>query len=250
MRIKIKSIVYIVFILVFVGCINTICFCKEKNYYDEEKKTYASFGEAFDASYNLFLDSIGKEDLQDVNAYWIRLRENNENLIIGGSGVVWCGYTMGDVLDAFSYDIVGFGGMTDDKIKEWIPKIKKKYKKVILFEGVNTVNLAVSSGMKDVTKEMIDSVATTIVDIQNELFDISGDLIYVKIKPMVYIQDSDNEDTVKTFNKLSESLNTALAAMNVYLYEIPYPTTKEYSAGYVHYNNRVVWEDLLKNSKD
>ena len=233
-------------ILIFIVCISIISIGKDKNYYDEEKRTYASFGEAFDASYNLFLDSLGKEDLQDVNAYWIRLRENNENLIIGGSGVVWCGYTMGDTLDAFSYDIVGFGGMTDDKIKEWIPKIKKKYKKVILFEGVNTTNLAVGSGMKDVTKEMIDSVATTIVDIQNQLFDSSGDLVYVKIKPMVYIQDCDNEDTVKTFNKLSENLNTALGAMNIYLYEIPYPTTKEYSAGYVHYNNRVVWEDLLK----
>lgn len=238
--------IYLICVLVFMVLINTICFCKEKNYYEEEKRTYASFGEAFDASYNLFLDSIGKEDLQDVNAYWIRLRDNNENLIIGGSGVVWCGYTMGDSLDAFGYDIVGFGGMNDDKIKEWIPKIKKKYKKVIIFEGVNTTNLAVGCGMKDVTKEMIDSVATTIVDIQNELLDINGTILYVKVKPMVHIQDCEDEKTVKTFNKISSNLNTALAAMNINLYEIPFPTTSEYSAGYVHYNNRVVWEDLLK----
>lgn len=249
MKKRIKEILYIIVVLISIISINAICFCKEKNYYDEEKKTYASFGELFDASYNLFLDSIGKQDLQDVNAYWIRIRENNENLIIGGSGVVWCGYTMGDALDAFSYDIVGFGGMTDDKIKEWIPKIKKKYKKIILFEGVNTINLAVGSGIKNITKEMIDSVATTIVDLQNMLYNSSGDFIYVKVKPMVYVQDCDNEDTTKNFNKLSNSLNTALEAMNIYLYEIPYPTTKEYSAGYVHYNNRVVWEDLLKNNK-
>ena len=218
----------------------------EENFYDLEKKHYNSFSEAFKNSYSLFLDSIGKNDLQDVNAYWIRLREYNDKLIIGGSGVVWCGYTMGDSLDFYGYDIVGFGGMTDNKIKDWIPRIKKRYKKIILFEGVNTTNLAVGGGMKKVSKELIDSVATTIVVAQNELLAPDGELFYVKVKPMVYPQDVGDKKIADNFNKVSTELNIALTTMNVPMLELKYPTTKEYSSGYVHYDNKVVWEDLLK----
>ena len=238
-------IIAILFLVIFIfASINNVY--ASEDFYELEKKHYSSFTPAFNDSYNLFLESIGKNDLQDVNAYWIRLREYNDKLIIGGSGVVWCGDTMKDTLDFYGYDIVGFGGMTDNKIKEWIPKINKRYKKVILFEGVNTINLAVGSGMKKVSKELIDSVATTIVIAQNALLEPNGELVYVKVKPMIYPQDVGDKKTADSFNKMSTDLNVALSVMNVPMYELKYPTTKEYSSGYVHYNNRVVWEDMLK----
>ena len=216
------------------------------DYYELEKVHYKSFSEVFNTSYDIFLDSIGKCDLQDVNAFWIRLRDYNDKLIIGGSGVVWCGDTMRDSIDYYGYDIVGFGGMTDDKIKEWIPRIKKKYKKIILFEGVNTLNLAVGGGMKKVSQELIESVVTTIVMIQNELLEPNGEFVYVKVKPMTYPRDVADKKTMNSFNKMSEELTIALISMNIPLYELKYPTTKEYSSGYVHYNNKVVWDDMLK----
>ena len=240
------------FFIVFMLCIIAFLFSSVDNsfanadFYELEKIHYNSFSEVFDTSYNVFLDSIGKCDLQDVNAFWIRLRDYNDKLIIGGSGVVWCGDTMRDSLDYYGYDIVGFGGMTDNKIKEWVPRIKKKYKKIILFEGVNTINLAVGGGMKKVSQELIESVVTTIVMIQNELLEPSGEFVYVKVKPMTYPQDVASKNTMNSFNKMSEELNIALTSMNIPLYELKYPTTKEYSTGYVHYNNKVVWDDMLK----
>lgn len=241
----VKRIKYFVGILIILVNLCFVCFGATKNFYDEEVRTYKSFGEAFDLSYQNFLAALGNKDLQDVNTCWIRMREYNDKLIIGGSAVVWCGYTMVDALDYYGYDIVGFGGMTDDKIKEWIPRINKKYKKIVLFEGVNTVNLAVGSGMTELTQEMIESVATTIVAVQNELLQPGGEFIYVKIKQMTYVQDNPDEDTVNNFNKIANELNLALSTMGVPLYEIRYPTTKEYSSGFVHYNNKIVWEDML-----
>lgn len=244
---KINSILRIsVFLAVFFIVNVENCFAST-GFYELEKKHYNSFPEAFNLSYNLFLDSIGKNDLEDVNAYWVRIRDYNDKLIIGGSGVVWCGDTMKDNLDYYGYDIVGFGGMTDNKIKEWIPRINKKYKKIILFEGVNTINLAVGGGMKKISKEIVDSVATTIVDMQNALLDTDGKLVYVKVKPMTFPQDIGDKKTIESFNKMSTDLNVALSVMNIPMYELKYPTTKEYSSGYVHYNNKVVWEDLLSS---
>ena len=245
MRNVFKKIKYFLSTLIVLSSFCFVSFSANKNFYDEEVRTYKSFGEAFDLSYQNFLAALGNEDLQDVNTCWIRLREYNDKLIIGGSAVVWCGYTMVDALDYYGYDIVGFGGMTDDKIKEWIPKIKKKYKKIILFEGVNTVNLAIGSGMTELTQEMIESVATTIVALQNELLEPGGKFVYVKVKEMTYIQDNPDEKTVKNFNKVANELNLALSTMNVPMYEIKYPTTKEYSSGFVHYNSKIVWEDML-----
>ena len=217
----------------------------DTDFFTIEKKHYSSFSEAFNLSYNIFLDAIGKNDLEDVNAYWVRMRDYNDKLIIGGSGVVWCGDTLKESADFYGYDIVGFGGMTDNKIKEWLPKINKKYKKIIIFEGVNTINLALGYGMKKITQQLIESVATTIVDVQNQLLLEGGELVYVKVKPMTFPQDTGDKKTAETFNKMSAELNVALSVMNVSLYELKYPTTNEYSSGYVHYNNKIVWDDLL-----
>lgn len=244
-KMKMASVFFMILILSF-SFLNFKIVFASKNFYELEEIHYNSFPEYFNTSYNIFLESIGKNDLMDVNTYWLRLRDYNDKLILGGSGVVWCGDTMKDSIDYFGYDIVGFGGMTDNKIKEWVPRINKKYKKVILFEGVNTINLATGLGMKSVTKELVDSVVTTIVKIQNELLDPNGEFVYVKVKPMIYPQDNDDKKKADTFNKMSAELNVALSAMNVNLYELKYPTTKEYSSGYVHYNNKVVFEDMLR----
>lgn len=236
--------IYLFFVIIF-NISNLRCIATP-NYYEAEKKNYDSFGADFNTLYQTFVDSIGKFDLKDVSAYWCRIRDYNDKLIIGGSGVVYCGYTMGDDIDRLGYDVVGFGGMCDDKIKDWIPKIKKKYKKVIIFEGVNTVNLALGAGFLDVSQDMIESVLTTIAQVQINLLDIDGVYQYVKVVPMTKGRDNENPMLVKKFNKISKSLNNALAFINIPLYEITFPTTKEYSSGYVHFNNKVVWEHMLK----
>ena len=196
--------------------------------------------------YQAFINSIGVNDLTDINVYWSRIRDYNDKLIIGGSGVVYCGYTMGEELDKYGYDLVGFGGMCDDKIKEWIPKLKKKYKKVIIFEGVNTINLATGAGLKEISQEMLESVLTTIAQVELNLLVPGGTYKYVKVIPMTKGRDNPDPKLVANFNKLAKPFNAALEFVKIPLYEIKHPTTKEYSSGYVHFNNKAVWEDMLK----
>ena len=237
------KIVLICITLIFILSISTNA---NVNFYDVEKVNYNSFGDDFKSMYNYFINSIGIIDLTDLNAYWSRIRDYNDKLIIGGSGVVYCGYTMGDDLDKYGYDIVGFGGMCDDKINEWIPSIKKKYKKIIIFEGVNTINLATGAGIKKVTQEMLESVLTTIAQIQLFLLEPGGTYKYVKVLPMKNGVDNLDPMFTANFNNLAKPFNNALEYINIPLYEIKYPTTKEYSSGYVHFDNKIVWEDMLK----
>lgn len=240
-----KAIKILLLLCAFTYVFSISCYANT-SFYEAEKKNYESFGKDFNAIYQYFINSIGVIDLTDLNAYWSRIREYNDKLIIGGSGVVYCGYTMGDDLDKYGYDIVGFGGMCDDKIKEWIPKINKKYKKIIIFEGVNTINLATGAGLKEVTQEMLESVLTTIAQIEAFLLEPGGTYKYVKVLPMKKGLDNPDPKFIANFNKLVKPFNAALEFINIPLYEIKYPTTKDYSSGYVHFDNKKVWEDMLK----
>ena len=228
--------------------LNSSAYCESNlSYYDIEKLSYETLGEDFKKNYNAFLDLIGQSDFKDVDCGWLRMRDENDKLIIGSSPAVYCGYTMGESIDKYGYDVISYGGVTDDKIKDWVPRIHKKYKKIIIFEGINTVNLAAIFSFDNVTDEMIYSVFSTISAVMNFNLEAGGELVYVKVLPMVFGRDNADEKLMNTYNNLVPAFNNALTFLdNITLYDIPFPTTDEYSHGYVHFNNRIVWEDLLK----
>lgn len=237
----------IILAITIFSCIMSQCvFASSKNYYEIEKVTYDTMGEPFTSNYASFLNNIGISDYQVVNAGWQRIRPYNDKLIIGASAVVFCGDTLKDEIDNYGYDIIGYGGISDDKIKEWIPHINKKYKKIILYEGVNTLNIATLNSFDTVINETVESTLTTIVDLCSNLLEPSGEFSYVKVLPMVYGQDSNDQNFVKRFNKLADEYNSFLANLGINLYEVKYPTTNEYSAGYIHFNNNVVWKSILQ----
>ena len=240
-----KKIFTIILVLILFSEKN---YCNQSfSFYDIEKLSYETLGDDFNNNYNMFLDSFGKNDFKNINCGWLRIRDENDKLIIGSSPVVYCGYTMGDSIDKFGYDVISYGGITDDKIKDWVIGINKKYKKIIVFEGINTLNLAAIFSFNSVTDEMIYSVFSTIASLINFNLDSDGEIVYVKAIPMVYERDNSNEELVKKYNNLVPAFNNALTFLNnIQLYDIPFPTTNEYSHGYVHFNNRIVWEDLLK----
>ena len=228
--------------------LNSSAYCESNlSYYDIEKLSYETLGEDFKKNYNAFLDLIGQSDFKDVDCGWLRMRDENDKLIIGSSPAVYCGYTMGESIDKYGYDVISYGGVTDDKIKDWVPRIHKKYKKIIIFEGINTVNLAAIFSFSNVTDEMIYSVFSTISAVMNFNLEAGGELVYVKVLPMVFGRDNADEKLINTYNNLVPAFNNSLTFLdNITLYDIPFPTTDEYSHGYVHFNNRIVWEDLLK----
>ena len=109
---------------------------------------------------------------------------------------------------------------------------------------------------KNVTKQslpllcvnaLIYSVFSTISVLINFNLEEGGEIVYVKVLPMVYGIDNSDQKLVNCYNNLVPAFNNSLSFLdNISLYDIPYPTTNEYSHGYVHFNNRIVWEDLLK----
>ena len=231
-----------------VALLNSSTYCEPNiSYYDAERLSYETLGDDFKKNYSAFLDLIGHSDFKDVDSGWLRMRDENDKLIIGSSPAVYCGYTMGESIDKYGYDVISYGGITDDRIKDWVPRIHKKYKKIILFEGINTVNLAAIFSFNNVTDEMIYSVFSTISALMNFNLEAGGELVYVKVLPMVFGRDNADEKLMNTYNNLVPTFNNSLAFLdNITLYDIPFPTTDEYSHGYVHFNNRIVWEDLLK----
>ena len=235
-----KSIILIITMII----LNIQSVHSYSNFYDLEKITYETMSETFHADYNNFVSNIGISDSMNIYTGWSRFRPLNDKLIIGASAVVHCGSTLENDIDYYGYDILGYGGICDDKIKEWIPHINKKYKKIILFEGVNTINILCINKIKTVPNEAYDSILTTIAML-GDLLVPGGEIIYVKVKPMTYDRDAADENFVKRFNSLAAELNNTFTALNIKLYEIPYDTTVEYSSGYVHYSNRIVWNDML-----
>lgn len=207
----------------------------------------SNFSNMVGSSYDLFLANLKSKTNAGVkDVFWIQMNENNNKLIIGASGVVWCGYTMTSELDKLGYDVIGFGGVTDYQIKEWIPYIDKKYDKVIIFAGVNTINLSIINGITELEASCAMKISEAIESSIKNLLYADGTLQYVEIKEMTYPTDSLDQDFIFKFNKLAKKLNKCLKENNIDLYTIKYPTTKEFSNGYVHYNNRVVWVDMLK----
>ena len=199
------------------------------------------------SSYDEFLANLkNKTNMGVKDVCWIQMNDKNDKLIIGASGVVWCGYTMTSELDTLGYDVIGFGGVTDHQIKEWIPYIDKKYDKVIIFAGVNTINLSIISGITELEASCAMKISETIESSIKNLLYADGTLQYVAIKEMIYPDDSTDQEFVFKFNKLAKRLNNCLSENNIDLYTLKYPTTKEFSNGYVHYNNRVVWVDMLR----
>ena len=243
----------IIFILFAIDNYTFASINEKLNYYDFENNWWGYQTEAFKETYEIFLNKIiNKEDFIAEDAYYVRFRENNDKLIIGSSAVVWCGNVMGDELDKYGFDIVGFGGMPDNKMKEWANRINKKYSKIIYFSGINTLDICSYNNMDTINNSVFESIVTTMINIVDNILDHDGHLSYVRIKDLQYDESVTPKERVefcKRFNKMAKELNAAMDLVNVYKIDITYPMDAEHSAGYVHYNNKIVWEDLLKNAE-
>ena len=221
------------------------------SYYDLEYDWWKNQISEFKSIYETFLEKISaKEDFILEDGYFVRFRENNDKLIIGSSAVVWCGTTMGDDLDNYGFDVVGFGGIPDNKMKEWIDRIDKKYEKIIYYSTINTLEVCSYYNLSEINDSVFSAVMNTMIDVVNKILAKGGHLSYVKVKNLQYDESVNTKERIefcKRFNKMAEELNDVMNMTKVFKIDIKYPMTKEYSKGYVHYNNKIVWEDLLSN---
>ena len=221
------------------------------SYYDLEYDWWRNQTPEFRNLYEVFLNKISaKEDFILGDGYFVRFRENNDKLIIGSSAVVWCGTTMGDELDKYGFDVVGYGGIPDNKMREWIDRIDKKYDKIIYYSTINTLEVCSYYNLNEINDSVFSAVATTIIDAASKILENDGHLSYVKVKKLLYDENENKKENIefcKRFNKMADELNAVMDMINVFKIDIKYPMTKEYSKGYVHYNNKEVWQDLFLN---
>lgn len=202
-------------------------------------------------SYNIvygdFLESLKSID-ENVSKYTdnIRVTLGNKKLIIGDSAAVYCLKTMGEDLDNMGFDIISCGSVTEDQMTDWISSINKKYDKIILLGGVNTINLEALNNWKTVEPEMLLSVAKFFVAMQNYILNNDGKMFFVKIKEKVYPRDDENLDFCNRFNTLANQRNVWLETVcNIPSLEIKYDATIDNAESYSHYTNKQVFYDLL-----
>ena len=227
----------------------TITFSNEKkNFSTLMNDWYNSQNDFFKITYFSFLNKIGKEDVFEEG--WSRIRASNDKLIIGSSGVIYCSNILGEEMDTYGYDAVAFGGVPDEYMREWVKRINKKYKKVIVFSGINTLDVCSYNNYDFIDGEVYSSIVDTLMAVSKNLLTKDGLLCYVKIKERT---EDDvlkyGRERVVRYNTLASQLNYLLDEMgSVKKLTLNYPTDKRYSEEYVHYYKKEVWEDLLNQN--
>ena len=205
---------------------------------DDLKKIYETFKELI--TYKLNFDNIA--------CGFIYLNDKNKNLLIGGSGAVYCGHTMGEAeLEKYGFDVVGFGGIFDYEVCDLLERITdKKYKNIVLFGGINDLNIRAANKIKNVDELYCNTLVEFYYKAKEYLLDDNSNIIYIKINPMKYKQDSDDKEFIDRFNNMAMQINMNLENFNYKPYTIKYDSTKEYSEIYMHYNNKVVYRDMFE----
>ena len=216
---------------------------KNKDYYYETIPNYQKI------AYKNFIDSVKKEvDYKDKNSGWIRLRNNNDKLIIGCSTAVWCGYTIENTsLERYGYDIIGLGGAFDTDLKNILENLRKnQYKKIVIFGGVNDCNLRAFTGEIVVDPNYASEIANLLDEARRHLLNGVTDIIFVRVKPMTYIEDSDDIEFMLRYNNCALQYNDLLTYLiGVKYYDIPFDTSDKYSSGYVHYDKLEVYKKIF-----
>ena len=242
---SIRSLICMILIL-FIFINNSFANVNELDFYEIEKEWESGWTKEFKETYDLFVNSINHDDFLMAGGFWSRIRPANDKLIIGSSGVVYCGMIMEDDIDKFGYDVIGYGGVPDIKMKEWISNLNKKYKKIIIFSGINTLEICSLYNIEHINGSIVDAIFSTMEYIANSLLEENGTLAYVKVKEMEKDENSLGDiEYYNRINTMAKELNYFLDALPIQTIELNYPTTKEYSHGYIHYIKKDIWEDIL-----
>lgn len=203
----------------------------------ELKAAYYAFG-------NL-IETKGKFENLDIG--WLSFDKENDKLLIGCSGAVYCGYTLQDEgLKKLGYDLIGFGGVFDDELIELMQSLgDKKYKKIVIFGGVNDLNIRTMYEFVDIDLYYCEILNKMLAEAKQHLIDENGEVYYVKVKPMIYGIDSGDELFVYRYNNMAKEINDNIELFGYKSYEFPQDTSAEYTEHYVHFNNATVYEAMF-----
>lgn len=251
MRISKIKIVYI--LLISLLLVN-ISYASEPSQEEKMKQIIEDHKKNLPKELNIVYDGFkeivaNKSNFENVNFGWSYFNDNNRNLIIGSSGVVYCGNAMtNEGLAKYGFDLVGFGGIFDSDACELLRLIKdKEYDNIVLFGGVNDLNLRANSGFHNIDMLYCNTLIDFVEEAKKHLRATNSNIYYVKIKPML---DRDsfvnmNSEFISRYNSIAFEINYNIDNCGFKGYDIPFDTTNEYSELYIHYNNKVVFETMF-----
>lgn len=190
---------------------------------------------------------VQKGSYEDIASGWLFFDENNDKLLIGSSGAVFCGYTMKrELLLKHGYDVIGFGGIFDDELIELLKLANgKKYKTILIIGGINDLNIRSLYNIHDIDMGYCITLNELRDEAKLHMIDGESSLYYVKIKPMTLGRDIDNELFLDNFNNMAKEINDNIELFGYKSYDIPFDTTTEFSEHYMHYNNVIVYETMF-----
>ena len=151
-----------------------------------------------------------------------------------------------EALTYYGFDLVGFGGIFEKDALELLKLIRgKKYKNIVLFGGVNDLNIRAVNGFKDIDMLYCTTLAEFINEAKEHLLDDDSKVYYVKIKNMTYEQDGMDNDFMDRFNNIAFEVNYNIENFGYKGYDIPFDTTRENSDLYIHFHNKAVFETMF-----
>ena len=223
---------------------------QEKMIENAMANTRNSMAQELKDKYKQFKDLIVLQgSYEDVNSGWLFFDENNDKLIIGSSGTVFCGSTMRkELLLKYGYDLIGFGGIFDEDLVELLKLVTgKKYREIVFFGGVNDLNIRALYNCYNVDLKYCIVLNEMIDEAKKHLIDEQSHVHYIKIKPMIFDRDFDDAGFVNRFNNMAKQVNENVDLYGFKSYDIPFETIPEYTDHYIHYNNKIVYETMFND---
>ena len=146
--------------------------------------------------------------------------------------------------------MIGYGGVFDDEYISWLKSLgDKKYRNIVIFGGVNDVNIRALSNYENVDLLYCNILIDVLSEAKKHILS-GGKIVYVKVKPMEVGVDNPDAKFVKRFNKIANQINENIENFGYLSYDIPFDTSAEYSSHYIHYNNSIVFETMFDSIKN
>lgn len=192
-----------------------------------------------------------KGSYEELASGWLYFDDHNDKLLIGSSGVIFCGNTMQkELLYQYGYDVVGFGGIFDEEVIELMRLLPdKKYKTIVIFGGVNDLNIRAFSNINNVDLYYCSILNGMFDEAKKHLLIDNSNIYYIKIKPMTLNVDSFDLEFVNRYNNMVSQINDNIELFGYKSYMIPFDTSSLFSEHYIHYNNQIVYKTMFETIK-
>lgn len=242
---KVLKICIIIFVYIVIFSYNVYAkhpyesMTKEEINKEEEEK---------EKEYVEFIDNLskGKQFMGDKYGRGI-FSDGNHKLIIGCSPVVYMSVYGQDIVDKYAYDLVGYGGVCDDKVLTWFDYIDKKYNTIVLWCAANDIIEAINNN-RELNDEYFYTLTNLINTAKRQLVNSPmSKIVFVNIREAVPELDFSGEEYCEKYNRLAKQINKYVKDKGIKSIDVIDATDENNSEWYMHYKNKNVFMHVLND---